>query len=367
MKTLLHREHGRSGFALVVVLLVLLALLVLTTPFLAGARNADRASTQLADRAEARIGLDSAARHARQFLADTYPSADMDTTPYFDDAQEIAVSNQFAREFLDANDPNGAMWDVELADVAGKIDLNSCGPYTIANLMNLSMRFTVVVAPDAKVLPLSTTRGLSDGAFLWAEGELIRAKKLADGEVKEFVRGVFGPPPKIEWRGGPRPPSSHGIGTPVVDQAALAPVLWRLATPGPEQRAFEALEELSSCGDQVLATQVDGATTIVAMPADLIEPLLRHGTVFAGPRGGPVWQRAARLIEHVEPARTAASRSTTRAGWASARRCASATGRRPSSRWCRTCSAAAVSRSTASCATSTRPRARWSTCWRAAR
>ena len=55
---------SRRGFALLVVLLVLIALLVLAAPFLLMARNADRASTELADRAEAQLGLDAAARHA---------------------------------------------------------------------------------------------------------------------------------------------------------------------------------------------------------------------------------------------------------------------------------------------------------------
>ncbi len=300
MKTRLCHRRSRGGFALVVVLLVLLALLVLTAPFLAGARNADRASTQLADRAEARVGLDSAARHARQFLADTYPSADLDKTPYFDDLEEIAVSNRFPPGFLDANDPRGAMWDVELSDVAGKIDLNSAGPLTIANLMGVTARFTQVVAAEGKELPLSSTSRFHDGSFLWSDGELIQAKQLLDGTVKEFVRGVLGPPPKIEWRGGPRPPSAHPVGAAVIDQVALAPVLWRLATPGPEQRSFEALEELARCGDQVLEMQMSGVKTAPELPPDLVRPLLESGTVHAGPRGGPVWQRAARLTEHVE-------------------------------------------------------------------
>jgi len=44
---------------------VLLALLVLCAPFLLGVRNADRASSELADRVDTRLVLDGAARHAR--------------------------------------------------------------------------------------------------------------------------------------------------------------------------------------------------------------------------------------------------------------------------------------------------------------
>lgn len=293
------RSPGRGGFALVVVLLVLLALLVLTTPFLAGARNSERASTQIADRAEARIGLDTAARHARAFLVDTYPSADLDRTPYFDDEAEIEVSNRFASDFLNASDPQGAMWDIDLEDVAGRIDLNSAGPQTFANLMNLSTRLSTVVAAEAKELPLASKVDIREGAFLWIDGELVHARKFEDTIVREFVRGVLGPPPKEPWRGGPKAPSSHGAGTPVLDQLACAPVLWRLATSDAGLRTFASVEELPQCGDFALALHIAGEGPLSELPSELVQPLVEHGTVHAGPRGGPAWQRATRLVEPV--------------------------------------------------------------------
>ena len=59
-------QRSRAGMAILTVLLVLLALLVLCAPFLMTARNASRASGQLADAAQVRLALDSAAREARQ-------------------------------------------------------------------------------------------------------------------------------------------------------------------------------------------------------------------------------------------------------------------------------------------------------------
>lgn len=88
MRALLGRRRAsRRGFALVTVLLVLMALLVLCAPFLMTARNASRASTQLSDRAQARLALDAAVRHARASLGDSHPAIDL--TPYWDDAEEI--------------------------------------------------------------------------------------------------------------------------------------------------------------------------------------------------------------------------------------------------------------------------------------
>ena len=60
-------EPARAGIAVLAVLVVLLALLVLCAPFLMTARNASRASTQLADQAQVRLALDSAARASAVF------------------------------------------------------------------------------------------------------------------------------------------------------------------------------------------------------------------------------------------------------------------------------------------------------------
>ncbi len=300
-----HSSNGREGFALIVVLLVLLALLVLTTPFLASARNADQASTQLSERASARVGLEAATTHMRVFLSDSYPSADMDKTPYWDGLDEIHADNKFDPEFLNPNDPRGPMWDVDLQDVAGQIDLNSASPYVFANMMGLSMRFGDVITPESKELPLGSASGLEDTGFLWCEGEIVQYTKIVDGTVTQFVRGVFGPGAKTEWRGGPRPKSAHGAGTPVVDQRAFAPALWRLGGnsggSSSELRTYEALEELPQCGMYSHAVQLaapkDGSAD---MPEVLVRPLLQNGSVYAGARGGPVWQRATRVTSAVE-------------------------------------------------------------------
>ena len=119
-------------------LLVLLALLVLTTPFLLSARNSDRASARYADRASARIALDTAARHGRAQLGASHPS--LDKTPWWDSLDEVYVDNAFDSDFLDANDARGLMWDLEVEDLSGRIDLDSASPQVIANLLGVVTR-----------------------------------------------------------------------------------------------------------------------------------------------------------------------------------------------------------------------------------
>jgi hypothetical protein len=332
--------RGRRGFAIIIVLLVLLALLVLSAPFLLASRNADRASSELADRAAARIALDAASRHARVLLGASHPS--QDTTPYWDSLAECSVDNRFDPKFLDANDAHGLMWDVHVDDIAGKIDLNSASPHVIANMLGAAARFGDVIAPDSKTIPLSITSGLEPAGFLWADGELIHYKKLDQGELKDFDRGVLAPAAVKDWHGGPRPASAHDNGAPVLDQRAFAPALWRLSTADGELRRFESMEELRDAKDFVLAAATLGpavksrSADASANPAaadagsranasdrsnaavasdtnnsaassedagwgqEALRALYAHGSVFGGVRGGRVWQHAARVTSAIQ-------------------------------------------------------------------
>jgi len=246
--------RDEDGFAIIIVLLVLLALLVLCTPFLLASRNADRASSELADRAAARIALDSAAKHARGALDGTYPG--QDKTPYWDSLDEIKVDNRFDAQFLDANDAHGVMWDLDVGDVAGKIDLNSASPLVIANMLGSTARFADVITKDSKQLSVSSTGAFLPSGFVWSDGELIHYGKLGDGELVDFQRGVLGPATAQDWHGGPSPPADHGNGAPVIDQRAFAPALWRTNSSDGEMRRFGALEELRFAKDFVLAGAV---------------------------------------------------------------------------------------------------------------
>jgi hypothetical protein len=290
--------NDRGGFALMVVLLVLLALLVLCTPFLISARNADRASSQISDRTQSRVALDTAARHARAGLYATHSS--LDGTPYFDTLDEIEIKNQFPAEFLDARDEHGVMWDLEVTDAAGQIDLNSAGPHVLANLMDASTRFSAVVDLNSKELTVASTVGFEPTGFLWVGGELIHYTRIVENTFADFQRGMLGPANETEWFGGPRPPSLHDAGAPVLDQRAFALCAWRLHGPDSRLRTLSAVEELADAGSHVLARMTGGDAAAPVWNADVLRPLVAHGTVHGGLRAGPMWQHAARLTSPVQ-------------------------------------------------------------------
>src|SRR5262245_32425708 len=99
----LRASSPRRGLAMVAVLLVLMALFVLSAPFLVTVRNADQASAESANRSVLRVSLDAGVRHGVAGLAASHPSVDQ--TPYSDDQQELTVASRFPKEFLATDDP----------------------------------------------------------------------------------------------------------------------------------------------------------------------------------------------------------------------------------------------------------------------
>ncbi|HED65712.1 MAG TPA: hypothetical protein ENJ09_09180 [Planctomycetes bacterium] len=213
---------------MIAVLLVLMALFVLCAPFLLTVRNADRASTQAAERAAGRLALDAAARHARAQLEGSH--ATLDPTPYFDSEEELEVESTFAADFLDPRDPGGVMWDLDVRDDAGRVDLGSASPGVLANLLGLAARLTAPVEDDGTVLEVTAAGGFPDSGIAWLDAELLGYGARKNSSLENLVRGLGvrtdadGAPLPC----GPAPASGHELGAYVIDQSAFAIPLWRI-------------------------------------------------------------------------------------------------------------------------------------------
>ncbi len=281
----------RGGMALVAVLLALLALLVLCTPFLLTARNASKSSSQLADRVQGRLALDAAERHARASLGASHLARD--ETPYWDGLDEVAVDTGFDPDFWDVHDPRGVMWDVHAVDVASRIDLNSAGPHVIANVLGATTRLVRPVPEDeTKELPVSGTRGFDDEGILYVEGELVAYSSADGSRFTGLLRGLAAEEDE-EGEGlpcGPQVPADLPAGAPVLDVRAFAPVRWRIGAG--EYRTFSFPEEVREAGREFgFGLEYDGRR---------LESLAGATTVFAGAGAGPVWQRPARVRNDLE-------------------------------------------------------------------
>ena len=282
---------------MITVLFVLLALLVLCAPFLMTARNADEASRHVGERVQLRLSHDAAERHARGILAASHPS--VDETRDFDSLDELTVPTDFAPEFLNAQDAEGVMWDVEVSDESGLIDLGSAGPQVIANALGLVALATKVISKDAQEIPVTTTQGFPDKGLLSIAGELVLYAAI-DGNT--FVGCQRGIGVRYDDEGaavpeGPRPPSNHGLGTPVYDQRVEALAIWRMAGSEAELRVFDAPEQLKEANEFVLYEDEEHPAGF--SNSDWLR-LRQVASVHARWKGGRRWQHATRLTLPVE-------------------------------------------------------------------
>jgi hypothetical protein len=319
-----NRRVERRGFALLTVLMVLLALLVLCAPFLMTARNTSKAGTQLADRAQARLALDSAMRHARARLGESHIA--LDRTPYYDDEAELFEPDFLDPEFLDARNDRGVMFSAQVEDVAASIDLNSASPQVFANLLGLTTRTVEAVKPEDTEIVVSSTFGFPPVGFVWLGDELIGYSELDPQKFKKLVRGIGGrtAEDKSPIPCGPQPPHGHPLGAVVIDQSAFAPALWRTQTPDASARAFDAPEQVRDCVQLALGVEaaadfaaaerhkLDQRLDLAKLRAEereaaakaYVEPFLRFGSVHAGVRAGREWQRAVRVLTPVVGGKT---------------------------------------------------------------
>lgn len=285
----------RSGFVMISIVFVLLALLVLCAPFLTTARNANKASQQTADEAQRRLALDAAEVHARYVLQGSHPG-NPDETPYWDDLDELDVRAAFPEEFLNAQDPTGVMWDLSVDDVAGKIDLNSASPFVMANLLDMTTRLSDVLDGEMTEIAVPRAPGFEPAGYLWIRGELVKYDQVNDDGFTGIDRGVGTyQDDDDQWQTeGPRPPSAHGIGTHVMDQRAFAPSVWRLTGAG-EPRRFDSFEQLIDADKFALA-----GTIGVGARMTLSDTCSVHADV----RAGDIWQKPVRLVSGIEGGET---------------------------------------------------------------
>lgn len=274
---------------MIAVLLVLMALFVLSAPFLVTVRNADQASSESADRAVLRITLDAAGRHAAANLAASHPA--LDETPYFDDEAELTVTARFPEGFLPTDDPHQVMWGLEARDVAGRIDLASASPQVLANVIGGAARLTGRSGDKDLALEVSGTEGFLAEGVVRVDDEWIAFGELEPTKLLRLQRGLLvvldadGEPAEC----GPRPPQAHEIGAFVLDQRAYALCEWRSAAdlPGGRLRRYESLEEVRAAEGFMLGP---------GLGRDAYLALARTTTPFGRERAGAVWQRPARVI-----------------------------------------------------------------------
>ncbi|MGH7149757.1 MAG: hypothetical protein ACREIU_03610, partial [Planctomycetota bacterium] len=176
------------GFALVVVLLVLAALIAVATPFLLSMRSGDRVAVHRTAQARARLAARGGVEHARRFLHDTYPSRD--GSPLSDGEVELLVP-PIPKAVFDARDPRGTILSVRAEDEQGKIHLNSAPPSLLGALLGGRAFLARDVKADDVEIFLDDASSFPEEGLIWVGNELIHYTGKEGGRLKGCTREVL--------------------------------------------------------------------------------------------------------------------------------------------------------------------------------
>lgn len=266
----------RDGFALVVVLLVLAALIALATPFLLSMRNESRATGGRVDQARARAAALGAREHARRALAETYSAKD--TTPLFDDEDELQPP-PIPKDFFPASDPHGEIWSAQVEDEQGKVNCNSASPYVFARLFGYTT-ITKDLGTEEAEIPVVSTDGFPAEGFLWVRGELIRYLGKSSNAFLQCQRGFLAESKRF------LEPQKHPESAPVLDDRVCALARWRMQE-GASYRVYDTLLSLPRAGE---------ASVAGSLPQEFFDPQMPLCTVYSSRHGAGSWGAASRVI-----------------------------------------------------------------------
>lgn len=263
------RSCPESGYALILALVVLAAMISIATPFLLTTRGSARISVTRAGDARARIEVDSALRGLVRRLEAS--DVEVDSTPGFDSRDEVHVELSLPRALYDLRNPKAAVVSARAVSEDARIDVNSASVHGLGLLFGRSF-LKEEAKKDATEIGVENADAFPEKGFVWIRGELVHYEARAGGRLTGCQRGVLG-----SSTGPYELPADHPAGTVVLDARAHHVAKHRIrAVPG-EFRPFETLGEL-------LGVRMEPASCPPLTPDDLyrIEP---HATVF-GDRNG---------------------------------------------------------------------------------
>ena len=236
-----HKAPDRQGLALITVLVVLVALALIATPFALSMRGLESSALlgfeQEAARADALAARDAAAHH----LEGTNPL--LDESPFRDDLAELQPRDLPERyPTLLSRDPRGVVASVRIEDEQGKVDLATATPWLMGNLLGGRTQLTADVGTSGDVLAVAGTVGFPAAGIAWIGRELLEYDDLVPQELREVRRGLASPSLVVSHA------VAHAAGEELLDLRLLllAQHGWRMR-PG-EYAGFARVDGLKDIG-----------------------------------------------------------------------------------------------------------------------
>ncbi|MHC4777201.1 MAG: hypothetical protein ACYTFG_01350 [Planctomycetota bacterium] len=200
---------SESGIALIMVIVILLALVAIATPFTVSMQLQEKSSRTILYQAQAKLLAESARNYAVARLYRTHETLEKSgrygspfNTPDWDTQEEFGVEMDLETQKdilgkLDVNltDPRGLLWSVDVEDEQAKVNLNSITPWILGNLMGsailaepLSEESPEVEVDDASGFYRDDDPGTVDG-YILVEREVISYRNIEGNSFMGCERG----------------------------------------------------------------------------------------------------------------------------------------------------------------------------------
>ena len=335
-------HHDRSpvcsrGIALILVIVVLMALLLIATPFAVSMKDHRVVTTMNDGAVRSHEDLRSVVNLVSGRLAVSHPN--QDPSPDVDGNQEIDQAAAFSPDTLmdGARNPRGSIWSARVEDEQAKLDLNGISPFTLANLLGSRTVLADKVSDAATEIPVEDSSIFdSEGGWVVVDAELIHYQGVTLGALTGCERGVnavdeeparfavtesfyfcpgslvritdgvrtdyglvsrtvvgrrdlfTGRGGRLEITHGFTPAAAHAARSPVIDARAFAVHIYRiLRQPGACYRypTVSAIRQITDLG-------------LAGFDPSRLERVLPYLTVFARHEGAARWGNARTILDN---------------------------------------------------------------------
>ncbi|MBI3817719.1 MAG: hypothetical protein HY286_03425 [Planctomycetes bacterium] len=237
-KTIRGARKNEDGYALILSIVVLVALLAIATPFLLTTRMSSRSSVARTGDVRARIEADAATAALMRRLEDTEP--ELDATPYYDTEDEVKKTLSTPPELYSMRNFENVIVSASAELEQNRIDVNAASPYALAIAFGHAFLAEDLKKDAAEISVDNADAFPEKNGCLWIRGELIQYQLKKGGKFTDCTRQL------MSGSAGPYEASvDYRSGTPVIDARAHAVAKHRIrAVPG-EFHPYISIEELA--------------------------------------------------------------------------------------------------------------------------
>ncbi len=205
----MRRPSEERGVALIMVIVVLLALLVIATPFTISMRNQSRNATEMLHQEKARRDCEMLRDMLIERLEDTHPDRDL-LTPLHDHPGEWKLDLRSAG-MVKSTGSLERIGSARAVDLQGRINLNTASIYLLANLLGERTWISLDMERGGESIEVRDASSFAEEGLLWINGEAFSFTRRDDEAFFDLQRGIE--LPNLEGSVA----SAHKSGTDVLD------------------------------------------------------------------------------------------------------------------------------------------------------